>query len=97
MHLEEQPGQTPAIVAPAPPATPPTAEQQRIMETDQPPVAPQGTPNGVANGSSGGTLLPQGGLVSYRVTGNLCPQCGSTTLVYEEGCKKCYSCGYSEC
>jgi ribonucleoside-diphosphate reductase alpha chain len=31
------------------------------------------------------------------VTGNLCPECGCTTMVYEEGCKKCYSCGYSEC
>ncbi len=32
-----------------------------------------------------------------NVTGNLCPQCGCNTLVYEEGCKKCYSCGHSEC
>ncbi len=31
------------------------------------------------------------------VTGNLCPECGCNTLVYEEGCKKCYSCGHSEC
>jgi ribonucleoside-diphosphate reductase alpha chain len=30
-------------------------------------------------------------------TGNLCSQCGAYTLVYEEGCKKCHSCGYSEC
>ncbi len=28
---------------------------------------------------------------------DLCPECGSGTLAYEEGCKKCYSCGYSEC
>jgi ribonucleoside-diphosphate reductase alpha chain len=28
---------------------------------------------------------------------DLCPDCGSGTLAYEEGCKKCYSCGYSEC
>jgi ribonucleoside-diphosphate reductase alpha chain len=32
-----------------------------------------------------------------RPTGNLCPGCDCHTLVYEEGCKKCYSCGYSEC
>jgi ribonucleoside-diphosphate reductase alpha chain len=31
------------------------------------------------------------------VTGNLCPQCGCNTMVYEEGCRKCYSCGHSEC
>lgn len=29
--------------------------------------------------------------------GDLCPKCGEATLAYEEGCKKCYSCGYSEC
>ena len=29
--------------------------------------------------------------------GDLCPECGHATLVYEEGCQKCYSCGYSEC
>ena len=28
---------------------------------------------------------------------DICPKCGEATLVYEEGCKKCYSCGYSEC
>jgi ribonucleoside-diphosphate reductase alpha chain len=31
------------------------------------------------------------------VTGNLCPQCGCNTMVNEEGCRKCYSCGHSEC
>jgi ribonucleoside-diphosphate reductase alpha chain len=28
---------------------------------------------------------------------DICPDCGSSTLAYEEGCKKCYGCGYSEC
>ncbi|MBU4098748.1 adenosylcobalamin-dependent ribonucleoside-diphosphate reductase [Patescibacteria group bacterium] len=28
---------------------------------------------------------------------DICPECGSGTLAYEEGCKKCYGCGYSEC
>jgi ribonucleoside-diphosphate reductase alpha chain len=36
-------------------------------------------------------------LSTLNVTGNLCPECGCNTMVYEEGCKKCYSCGYSEC
>lgn len=26
-----------------------------------------------------------------------CPECGSLTLYYSEGCKKCESCGWSEC
>ena len=29
--------------------------------------------------------------------GDICPGCGEATLVFEEGCKKCYSCGHSEC
>ncbi len=28
---------------------------------------------------------------------DICPQCGVASFAYEEGCKKCYSCGYSEC
>ena len=28
---------------------------------------------------------------------DLCPSCGEAALAYEEGCKKCYGCGYSEC
>lgn len=31
------------------------------------------------------------------VTVDLCPTCGEASLVFEESCKKCYSCGYSEC
>ena len=29
--------------------------------------------------------------------GQLCPECGYAALVNEEGCRKCYSCGFSEC
>ena len=36
-------------------------------------------------------------LSHLTVTGNLCPQCGCNTMVYEEGCRKCYTCGHSEC
>jgi ribonucleoside-diphosphate reductase alpha chain len=28
---------------------------------------------------------------------DLCMKCGEASLVYEEGCMKCYSCGYSKC
>lgn len=28
---------------------------------------------------------------------DLCPECGEHSLVFEEGCAKCYSCGHSEC
>jgi ribonucleoside-diphosphate reductase alpha chain len=33
---------------------------------------------------------------SSKLTGNICPECGMT-LAKEEGCQKCYSCGFSEC
>ncbi|MBI4037084.1 adenosylcobalamin-dependent ribonucleoside-diphosphate reductase [Candidatus Daviesbacteria bacterium] len=28
---------------------------------------------------------------------DLCPQCGQPSFVFQEGCKKCHSCGYSAC
>lgn len=28
---------------------------------------------------------------------DICPSCGASALVYEEGCSKCYICGHSEC
>jgi len=28
---------------------------------------------------------------------DICKECGSASFAYEEGCKKCYACGYSEC
>ncbi len=44
-------------------------------------------------GTSGGAA----GLEDATRIGDLCPECGLASLVYEEGCQKCYSCGYSEC
>ena len=38
-------------------------------------------------------FTPDGGLK----IGDLCPECGQAALVNEEGCRKCYACGYSEC
>jgi len=32
-----------------------------------------------------------------RRIGDLCKECGQATFVYEEGCKKCLSCGFNEC
>ncbi len=29
--------------------------------------------------------------------GDLCPECGQAAVVSEEGCRKCYACGFSEC
>jgi ribonucleoside-diphosphate reductase alpha chain len=35
--------------------------------------------------------------LSLFPTGDLCPECGHAALVSEEGCRRCYSCGHSEC
>jgi ribonucleoside-diphosphate reductase alpha chain len=68
------------------PATPASEEAPQAG-----PAAPHagGFTNG--HGFNGGTTA------LYTVTGNLCPQCGNNTMYMEEGCKKCVSCGYSEC
>ncbi|GAB4108686.1 MAG: hypothetical protein OHK0022_60510 [Roseiflexaceae bacterium] len=30
-------------------------------------------------------------------TGEICPECQNATLMNEEGCRKCHTCGYAEC
>lgn len=57
-----------------------------------------------ANGHSNGQVAPainqalatQASIPVANI-GDLCPECGSPSLVNEEGCRKCNSCGYSEC
>ncbi|MFW6068742.1 MAG: ribonucleoside-diphosphate reductase, adenosylcobalamin-dependent, partial [Chloroflexota bacterium] len=41
-----------------------------------------------------GSPRPKG---NRLLIGDLCPECGEAALVNEEGCRKCYACGYSEC
>jgi ribonucleoside-diphosphate reductase alpha chain len=40
---------------------------------------------------------PMAKAAEQRRIGDLCKECGQATFVYEEGCKKCLSCGYNEC
>ena len=51
-------------------------------------VESPGTVAGVLSLGEGPTIL---------AVGDLCPKCGVAAYVREEGCKKCHSCGYSEC
>ena len=75
-------------------------EQQEAQKqpADPPPVngndAVHGASNLTVSVASTASALS---LSHLSVTGNLCPQCGCNTMVYEEGCRKCYSCGHSEC
>jgi ribonucleoside-diphosphate reductase alpha chain len=41
-------------------------------------------------------IEPGGDQLSMRI-GDLCSECGAPAVVNEEGCRKCYSCGFSEC
>ena len=34
---------------------------------------------------------------ALRTVGDICPSCGESSFVYQEGCVKCFDCGYSEC
>lgn len=45
------------------------------------------------------TLAPgvSGGVRGLPRIGDLCPECGEAAVISEEGCRKCYNCGYSEC
>jgi ribonucleoside-diphosphate reductase alpha chain len=40
--------------------------------------------------------LPPPGQMALKI-GDLCPECGEAALVNEEGCRKCYACGFSQC
>jgi ribonucleoside-diphosphate reductase alpha chain len=52
-----------------------------------------------SNGNGGHRLeveAEQSTLSPLRI-GDLCPECGEAAVVNEEGCRKCYACGFSEC
>ncbi len=35
--------------------------------------------------------------LDLSTVGDICPECGHASVINEEGCRKCYNCGYSEC
>jgi ribonucleoside-diphosphate reductase alpha chain len=55
------------------------------------------------NGNAGHTIEEEVALQTtseaalWVKIGDLCPECGEAAVVNEEGCRKCYACGYSEC
>lgn len=44
-----------------------------------------------------GDLAVMSASAQEKKTFDICPSCGVGSLVYEEGCTKCYECGHSEC
>lgn len=53
--------------------------------------------NGHANGIQMAMLEIPAPSQSTNKTADICPECGNATFIFEEGCQKCYSCGYSKC
>ncbi len=60
--------------------------------------------NGYSNGNDNGHAADHAD--SYRdlaehseliASGEICPECQNATLLNNEGCRKCYICGYTEC
>jgi len=49
------------------------------------------------NGNGGGHTMEEEAAMNKMKIGDLCPECGEAAVVNEEGCRKCYACGYSEC
>ncbi|HMT19766.1 MAG TPA: ribonucleoside-diphosphate reductase, adenosylcobalamin-dependent, partial [Promineifilum sp.] len=66
---------------------------------EEPPHAVVNGTNGHGHGGGHHTATAQqtGLNPSPAAVGDLCPDCGNSSLVNEEGCRKCNSCGYSEC
>jgi ribonucleoside-diphosphate reductase alpha chain len=62
-------------------------------------------PDGVAkvlreflvNGSGAGEEAVTQPSFSFKNGRDLCPACGRATLIFEEGCSKCLSCGFTKC
>lgn len=54
---------------------------------------------GLSASTTAGTapVVPVKAVFGGSKAGDLCPECGEASVVNEEGCRKCYSCGYSEC
>ncbi len=69
---------------------------ESIKPTQEEETAQSSNGNGHNHEEHDGATNPLN-LSQLTVTGNLCPECGCNTMVYEEGCRKCYSCGHSEC
>jgi ribonucleoside-diphosphate reductase alpha chain len=51
------------------------------------------------NGGAIGHKIEEEAEVTFQPMriGDLCPECGEAAVVNEEGCRKCYACGFSEC
>jgi len=66
---------------------------QEVLPIDLPSVAVRSA----AAPSAAPSAASEEGPTSAPAYLGTCSQCGSSQLAFEEGCKKCYICGFSEC
>jgi ribonucleoside-diphosphate reductase alpha chain len=66
--------------------------EQTAESDDVPTTVTQGNGNG-----NGKQHQDEGQIMDINQVGDICPECGQASVVNEEGCRKCYGCGFSEC
>jgi ribonucleoside-diphosphate reductase alpha chain len=66
---------------------------QYLREKSGIPAATEEKTNG---GNGSGHTIENEAARAMKI-GDLCPECGEAAVVNEEGCRKCYACGFSEC
>jgi ribonucleoside-diphosphate reductase alpha chain len=71
-------------------------QEAEEAHSDDDPAEPAASPASQTsnNGFHPGPAPEQQPLLHF---GDLCPECGQAAVVNEEGCRKCYACGFSEC
>ena len=64
---------------------------------DNLPPANMRTTNGGYGGSSASVALSPAEVVGFKSGADMCPECGTISLIRAEGCRRCTACGYTEC
>jgi ribonucleoside-diphosphate reductase alpha chain len=57
----------------------------------------EGTPGNESEEAYTATDSKENQMSLFEAVGDLCPVCGQATMIYTEGCRRCYTCGHSEC
>lgn len=73
------------------------AEKEGVQEELPLGVSPAPAGAGAATLAAGRNLRAAQYAGQHDAALGACPACGASQLAFEEGCKKCYVCGFSEC
>lgn len=70
---------------------------EKPKTTSAPITLMDGKPNGNGNGHHAHEASPSAVEPSLLAGADMCPECHTISLIRAEGCRKCMTCGYSEC